>query len=502
MAKRFSISERGCLIYCVAVIEFSFRTRRQNLERMAGEEWDLVVVGGGIHGAGVARDASLRGLKVALVEKGDFAGGTSSKSSKLIHGGLRYLEQFDFGLVRESCRERRILLDIAPHLVKPLPFLFPIYKGDRPPWMVRIGMTLYDALSMFRNVGRHRMLTPREALALEPALKPQSLCGAAKYWDCQENDARFCLANVIDAAENGATCANHVEVREFGSTSGRLAFAVVEDRISESRFEIRAKAFVNAGGPWVDRIANLANSHSTIQLRPTKGIHLVARRLTEGHGLLLQAIQDKRVFFVIPWGDGHSLIGTTDTDFKGDPDCVEAKCRDVEYLLEATNHALPSLALTKDDVLSTFAGLRPLLGHPGGKPSDLTRKHQLKTSPSGLISIVGGKYTTYRAVAEEVVDLVCNRLGRHAKCSTTKKPLSTNFLSELPISLEAAVRHAVEHEMAMTVCDFVLRRTRLGYTELNREPLVRSTADEMQKLLGWAEDEKSRQTSACLTTLQ
>ncbi len=467
---------------------------------MASEEFDLLVIGGGIHGAGVARDAAMRGLKVALVEKGDFASGTSSKSSKLIHGGLRYLEHFEFGLVRESCRERGILLRIAPHLVKPLPFLIPIYAGDpRPPWMVRIGLTMYGAMGGARSAGQNRVLSAAEAVQLEPVLQADSLRGAAQYWDCQENDARFCLANIVDAAEHGAACTNYVEATGFVSRSGQLVSARVRDVIANASFEIRAKSFVNAGGPWVERIAGTDPTAPGIPLRPTKGIHIVTRRLTQSHALLLQTRRDRRVFFVLPYGANHSLVGTTDTDFPGDADRVEAKCRDIEYLLESVNDALPSLKLTEPDVLSTFAGLRPLLKQEGRAPSDVTRRHNLSVSPGGLISIIGGKYTTYRAVAEEVVNLVSQRVsGRHAPCRTAEESLALEFPPDL-ISESGqrgfvdAVRQAVDHEMVMTIGDFLFRRTNLGYTEPQIEPIARRVADEMQQRLGWAEDEKSRQ---------
>jgi glycerol-3-phosphate dehydrogenase len=487
-------------LYARGVTEFSFRTRRRNLERMASEEFDLLVIGGGIHGAGVARDAAMRGLTVALVEKGDFASGASSKSSKLIHGGLRYLEHFEFGLVRESCRERGILLRIAPHLVKPLPFLIPIYQGDpRPPWMVRIGLAMYGMLGGSRSAGQNRVLSAAEAVEQEPVLQAGDLRGAAEYWDCQENDARFCLANIVEAAEHGAACANYVEATGFALRGGRLQGTRVRDVITNASFDIRARSFINAGGPWVERIAGLDPATPAIPLRPTKGIHLVTRRLAQRHALLLQTRRDRRVFFVLPWGAHHSLVGTTDTDFDGDADRVEAKCRDVEYLIECVNKALPSVNLTGADVLSSFAGLRPLLRQDGRVPSDVTRRHTLGVSPGGLISIIGGKYTTYRAVAEEVVNLACQRGNkRTAPCRTAGESLALEFPPEL-ISASSqpgfidAVRQAVDYEMAMSVGDFLFRRTTLGYTEPRREELARRVADEMQKLQGWSEDEKSRQ---------
>jgi len=485
---------------------------------MASEQFDLLVIGGGIHGAGVARDAALRGLKVALVEKGDFASGTSSKSSKLIHGGLRYLERFEFGLVRESCRERRILQDIAPHLVKPLPFLIPIYKDDpRPPWMIGMGLTLYDLLApMMQNLRGHQMLSSEEALRELPELRREGLVGAAEYWDCRENDARFCLANVVDAAAHGASCANHVEAVAFSPGEGRIEYATVRDCMSDLRFDVRAKAFVNAGGPWVDRIAGRAGP-AQIELRRTKGVHVVTRRLTRFHALLLQTRRDGRVFFVIPWAENHSLIGTTDTDFAGDLDQVEIARQDIEYLIEEARHALPSAELTDRDVLSAFAGLRPLLQQPGRAPSDVTRRHKLVIAPNGLISIVGGKYTTYRAVSEEVVDLICRSIpGTKGPCQTACTMLAPEFLADLfgghieyssnhPSRWERetpeewtarilphAVRYSVTHEMAMTVHDFLFRRTNLGYTCPNLDPVARRVADEMQKLLNWPEDVKSR----------
>jgi glycerol-3-phosphate dehydrogenase len=289
-------------------------------------------------------------------------------------------------------------------------------------------------------------------------------------------------------------------VTGFSLRSGRIETASARDRISNFRFDIRAKAFVNAGGPWVDRIAALDLSQPPIRLRPTKGVHVVTRRLTQTHALLLQARRDRRVFFVLPWGANHSLVGTTDTDFPGDPDRVEAKCRDTEYLLEEANHALPGANLTGADVRATFAGLRPLLRQDGRVPSDETRRHQLTVSSNGLISIVGGKYTTYRAVAQEVVDIVCRRLKRTLlPCRTAEEPMATQFPSELPTAnLASAVGQTVHDEMAMTVGDFLFRRTTLGYTEPNREKVTRQVADEMQKLLGWTEDEKSRQVQAVL----
>lgn len=392
----------------------------RNPLRLTERRHDVLIVGGGINGAGLARDLALRGLQVVLVDQGDFASGTSSASTRLIHGGLRYLKNLDFRLVFEACRERGVLQRIAPHLVQPLPLLIPVYRDDPHSLLaVRAGLALYDLLALFRVPQRHRILAPRAAGACEPALRPEGLRGAALYWDCRTDDARLCLENVLAAVQAGAETVNYLEVVGLLKQGGRVRGARLRDRESGEELEIEAQVVVNAAGPWLDRVCAL-DGDTGAKLRPTRGSHILVPRINRGdEALYLTAGRDDRLFFVIPWGE-LSLIGTTDVDYDGDPGAVTATAADIDYLLQETARHLRGVTPARAEIVAAFAGVRPLVAG-AGSASRVSREHRLFTSTSGLISIGGGKYTTYRVVAAEAARLVTERLGRGGGDSHTDR---------------------------------------------------------------------------------
>lgn len=400
--------------------------RAGDLKRLADEPFDVLVVGGGITGCGIARDAALRGLKVALVEKSDFGSGTSSKSSKLIHGGLRYLEQAELALVFESVNERKRLMRLARHLVRPLPFLVANYRGDRR-WLLTLdlGLWVYDALCLFGSYRNHRAYGARRTLELEPTLRREGLNGAILFYDCLTDDARLTLENALDSRELGAVVLSHARAgRLLRDHQERIVGVEIEDGETQSRIEARARLVINATGPWSDEVRALAGD-ATI-LKPTKGIHLVvdAARLPIHHALMMASPRDQRVVFAIPWGLGRTVVGTTDTFFDGSPDTVEPTPQDVEYLLETANAYAPDARLCPDDVLATWSGLRPLLkpSDSGAGASEVSREHMLYERP-GFITIAGGKLTTYRRMAAEVVDRAVAQLELTWKSTTIDRPL-------------------------------------------------------------------------------
>ncbi|TYO99297.1 glycerol-3-phosphate dehydrogenase [Geothermobacter ehrlichii] len=389
--------------------------RAEKLHRLQHQSFDVLIIGGGITGAGIARELALRGLKVALVDKGDFAGGTSSRSTKLIHAGLRYLEGGRLGLVHESCRERRLLQKLAPHLVRPLPFLIPGYRGDRRPfWMIRAGLTLYDLLALGQNARRHQLCAPGELAEAEPCLKQEGLVGAARYWDCRMDDARLCLENILAAENLGAVCLNHVAVEGLIRRGSRIGAAAVRDLESGRQTEVAARMVVNAAGPWLDRVRRLAGLTAP-SLRPTRGTHILVPRINRREeAFYLSSGRDDRLFFVIPWGE-MSLIGTTDVDFDRSPDLVSPVPEDITYLIEESNRRLRDCRLRQQDVIAAFAGLRPLVRDGDGPASRVSREYRILQEIDGLLSVAGGKYTTYRALAARVGRLVCRHLGWHGK---------------------------------------------------------------------------------------
>lgn len=401
--------------------------QRSTLETLQAADLDLLIVGGGIIGCGVARDAALRGFKVGLVECEDFGAGTTSRSTRLIHGGLRYLELLDFDLVRSDMREREILLHIAPHLVRPLPFLIPMYGW--PLWKrlrLRVGMVLYDLLSYDKSLPWHRFLSRRDTLRAEPRLNPRRLKGAAKYWDAQvEFPERLALANALGAAEHGALLSNHTTADSFARENGRVVGVVARDLCTGQVGPIRARLTINATGPWLDRsLAGVEEGRAPL-LRTTKGVHLVVPPLSR-NAILLIAESDNRVFFVVPWL-GYSMVGTTDTDYRDDPTVAQADPLDVSYLLRETESTFPEAS--RSTVYYSMAGVRALVRKDGiRKESQVSRKHTIRDharvgGPEGLVSVVGGKITAYRLIAEEVTDLAARRLGRPSRSPTACAPL-------------------------------------------------------------------------------
>ena len=485
---------------------------------MAAEPVDLLVIGGGITGAGIARDAAMRGIRTALVDKGDFGSGTSSHSSRLVHGGLRYLETGNWRLVIEASRERRVLLGIAPHLVWPRSFLFPVHAGARVPlWKLAAGLWLYDLLAAFRNVRAHRLLGKRALLRAEPALRGHDLKGGARYFDAQCADARLTLATVRDAHARGALLANYAPVEQLAMADGKVRGAHIVDALGGGRFTVRALTVVNATGPWSDETRG-ADGVPPL-LRRTKGAHVAVPRgrLGNREAITLVSPIDGRVMFLVPWGD-LTYIGTTDTDSDEGPDAVQATADDVVYLLRSANAYYPEARLQPGDVVSTWAGLRPLVRPEDARsPGSTSREHRIVESPSGLISIVGGKLTTYRAMAAEVVNRVAARLheldGRPVapRARTDREPLPGGaardlaivtrdieregfprtvaehltrlFGSEAPAvarlaqsdpalrrpvveghpALRAELIHAIHREMAVTLCDLLIRRLHVFY---------------------------------------
>ena len=422
--------------------------------RLAGIDqtpFNAVVIGGGMAGAGIARDLALRGVSVALFEKGDFASGTSSKSSKLIHGGLRYLELGDFKLVRESLRERKTLERVAPHLVRPLPFLVPVFKGSRRGLvLVRIGMWLYDLLTPGKVTERYRTLRAVDTLAMEPNIRAEDLKGAGYYFDdLLLYPERMCLENVLSAARHGARVHNYCQVEEFVTGSRGMDGVRVRDLLTDQVFAVRASVVVNASGPWVDRVRELAGLTKATPrvLRTTKGIHCLLPRLTE-RAVYLSSDSDERMIFVIPWRE-FSLVGTTDSDFDGDPDRLWATRDEVEYLLGAVRRVLPDPRVSLDHVAYTYAGVRPL-AFDDGAPTKVSRDHRVvQEGPEGrLMSITGTKLTCFRSLAEEVGDVVTARLGRRRPSVSSR--LSLDGLDEDVAKLETRAWMDVSAEMAAT----------------------------------------------------
>lgn len=524
--------------------------RRRQLDALGREEFDLLVVGGGITGCGIARDAALRGLRVALVEKDDFASGTSSRSSRLIHGGLRYLEHGYLHLVFEASSERRRLLRLAPHLVRPLEFLWPVYAGARvPQWKLAAGLTLYDALALFRNVGTHRRLSARQIAAREPDLRRDGLVGGARYFDAATDDARLTLANAIGAHEAGAVVLNHARVVELLMDGAVARGARVVDVLGGSHIDARARVVVNATGPWSDELGRLGDgAPRAAAVRGSKGVHVaVARDRIGNHGALtLLAPNDGRVMFVLPSGR-QTIIGTTDTFTDAPPDEVRASERDVAYLLDAANAFFPAAHLTRGDVVSAWAGIRPLIagGVDEADPGHASREHAIAESAQGVVSITGGKLTTYRVMAAEVVDAAAARLGRPpmprpptrtvalpggdlafideaiaaAERVTADAELAAHLVraygSRWPVAAAAItapaggeriagsaytigeMRYVVQHELAYTLADMLLRRTHLGFeTRDHGVDSAERVALAVAGILGWSAGDVAAQVSA------
>jgi glycerol-3-phosphate dehydrogenase len=522
--------------------------RSERFAALEAREFDVLVVGGGVTGCAIARDSALRGLTVALVEKDDFASGTSSRSSRLIHGGVRYLEHGHLHLVFESSAERRRLLRIAPHLVRPLEFTWPVYSGARiPRWKLGAGLTLYDVLALFRNVGRHHRLSRAAVLDREPMLRSDGLLGGASYFDAATNDARLTLANALGAAEAGAVVLNHAPVTAFFVERGTIAGATVQDAVTKATVTVRARVVVNATGPWSDAVRRLdpssvPNSASQV-LRGSKGAHIAVPRTRVGNrdALTLVSPSDGRVFFVLP-AQELAIVGTTDTYTACSPDDARASNEDVRYLLDAANAFFPNAKLRGDDVVSAWAGIRPLLPTAADTPGAVTREHAVITSASGLVSITGGKLTTYRVMARDVVRVVLRRLRRRSGEDRTETlPLPGGdfqslggliaeaertigdgalarhlaishgtrwndvwdairrdadgralVASELPYTM-GELRYSVANEMAQTLGDLLVRRTHVAFeTRDHGAAAAERVAAAVAPQLGWTAADQRR----------
>ena len=404
--------------------------------------FDLIVVGAGINGAGIARDAAMRGLKVLLLDKGDIASGTTQWATRLIHGGLRYLEYYEVSLVRESLKDREILLHVAPHLVKPLGFLVPIYeRAKHGPLMVRLGMLGYDTLSLDKSLPNHHMLSVEKALEREPGLNPEGLLGAAFYYDAQvEYAERIAVENAISAREHGGVVLTYARVDQLISEGDRVTGVEFTDVLGTGSYSAHAPVTVNVAGPWVDEV--LGQTSGGRMIGGTKGSHMVVDPFPgapKNEALYVEARKDGRPYFIVPW-NGRYLIGTTDIRYDGDLDRVVADEEEIDYLIEETNYVIPEANLTRESVLFTYSGIRPLPFQPEGAEGSVTRSHivydhakgrGIGTKRSsigedtarveGLISIVGGKLTTYRNLSRQTVDMVYEKLGREAPESRTSK---------------------------------------------------------------------------------
>ena len=391
--------------------------------------FDVIIIGAGINGAGIARDAAMRGLKVLVIEKGEVGSGTSSASTRLIHGGLRYLEHFEFGLVRESLRERETLLRIAPHLVRPLAITIPIYKqSKRGRLMIRAGMIFYDLLSWGKALPRHRMLSRAETLERWPGLNPDGLLGSALYYDAQvEFPERLVMENVLSARKFGAEVLTYTRVTNFAVADGRVSGVEFVSEDGQKEFA-EATVVINAAGPWIDLVLEPVKSPKLIG--GTKGSHLVVPPFlgAPANAIYVEAHSDGRPIFIIPWNEAY-LIGTTDVRFEGDPDEVRCEPWEIDYLLSETNLALPDAHLTRDSILYTYSGVRPLPATDDKDEQSITRRHFIREHPRlpNLLSIVGGKLTTYRSLAEECVDLIFRKLGKDSPpCRTATEILAAD----------------------------------------------------------------------------
>ena len=517
--------------------------RRRTLDALARESFDVLVIGGGITGAGVARDAALRGLRTALVEQDDFASGTSSRSSRLVHGGVRYLEHGQLRLVFESSAERRTLRRIAPHLVRPLAFVWPVYAGARVPrWKLAAGLALYDLLALFRNVGRHQRLSVAGVLAHEPELGARGLTGGARYWDAATDDARLTLATIRSAIAAGAVVLNHARVVSLSLDGGRVGGAGVVDVTTGERNAVRARVVVNATGPWSDAVERLAGGERRPAVRGSKGVHVCVPRdrIRNAGAVTVIAPRDGRVMFVLPAGD-FTIVGTTDSYEVVAPEEVRASEADVTYLLDAANHYFPGAMLGRDDVVSAWAGLRPLMASDGadGDPGSASREHVIASRAPGLVSVTGGKLTTYRVMASQVVDAVQQALGApHTASRTADLPLSGGNMADVPAEIAAAtaltrdvavatrlvhahgsewrsvwaltdadasladrveptrpylmaeLRHALSEELACTLGDLLIRRTPIAFeTRDNGRRAARLVAPRVARWLSWSADE-------------
>lgn len=530
-----------------SVASFSALNRPEMIQRIDDEMFDLLVIGGGVTGCGIALDAASRGLKVALVEQRDFASGTSSKSTKLIHGGLRYLKQLDIGLVRETGTERAIVHRLAPHLVLPEKMLMPLIEGGTYGKLATsFGLKVYDILAGVTGDDRRRMLSKEETLEMEPLLEENGLKGGGYYAEYRTDDARLTIELIKTAVRYSALAANYCKVIDFEyGADGKITGAACEDQLTHDKFIINAKKIVSAGGPWVDKLRKTDGSLEGKRLHLTKGVHVVFPfdKFPLKHTTYFDG-PDGRMIFAIPRGR-VTYVGTTDTTYHGRLDRVVATKEDAEYLLRAVKHAFPSVDVSQEDMISNWAGLRPLIHEDGKSPSELSRKDEIFVSDKGLISIAGGKLTGYRKMAQRIVDLVTDQLEDEENrdfpsCKTKNIPLTEAPFKNFQASLEfidavtsklktyglekyhawyltttygrqaeaiiqkiedfrgekpeialarAEVWYGLLHEMVSSSEDFFVRRTGRLYFDIQTISIVRaSVMQDLQIALGWDED--------------
>ncbi|HET9426393.1 MAG TPA: glycerol-3-phosphate dehydrogenase/oxidase [Gemmatimonadaceae bacterium] len=517
---------------------------------LGGSDCDMIVVGGGITGCGIARDAALRGVRVVLIEKNDFGSGTSSRSSRLVHGGVRYLEHGYVHLVFEASAERRRLLRLAPHLVRPLKFTWPVFRGARVPfWKVAAALTLYDLLALFRNVGRRRLLSAGWVRREQPALRSEGLVAGATYYDASTDDTRLTLAIALDAREHGATLLNHTAVEGLVIEHDRAVGVETRDVLTGERRTLRAPMIVNATGAWSDHVRALEGARGRPKVRGSKGVHIAVPKNRLGRGAFtLLSPTDGRVMFVLP-GEGQTIVGTTDTFTDADPDRVRADEGDIAYLLAAANHFFPQANLRREDVISAWAGIRPLAASESGDPVSASREHVVSVTPAGVVTITGGKLTTYRVMAAEVVETALREARiKSVRTRTEDVPIGWNFprprrdVAALQAGIAQALREAgpddriprmvirygakwrealrtldlseresarvhpdhtyrfgdlrfaCEHEAARTLGDLLIRRTHLAFERRdNARSLARPVAEYVAPLLGWSPDDVAAQ---------
>jgi glycerol-3-phosphate dehydrogenase len=520
-------------------------------ERLQQERFDLIVIGGGITGAGIALDAATRGMKVALVEMQDFAAGTSSRSTKLVHGGLRYLKQFEVKMVAEVGKERAIVYENGPHVTTPEWMLLPIHEGGTfGKWSTSLGLFVYDYLAGVKKSERRKMLSREETIQKEPLLKKEGLKGGGYYVEYRTDDARLTIEVIKKAVEKGAVCVNYTKAEEFIYVNQQVKGIHVRDVLTGETYAIKGDVVVNAAGPWVDRVRNKDYSKNGKKLRLTKGIHLV---IDQSVFPLKQAIYfdtpDGRMVFAIP-RDGKTYVGTTDTFYDSDPAHPKMLEEDRAYVLNAIRYMFPSVNVTEQDVESSWAGVRPLIYEEGKDPSEISRKDEIWEGESGLITIAGGKLTGYRKMAETVVDLVANRLEQQGRapfspCQTKNLPISggdvggsenlPHFIEQkgkeairyglteeegkqlakmygsnvdrlfriaqsyeggnLPVMVYAQLKYALEEEMVCKPVDFFIRRTGALFFNIHWvHQWKQAVIDEMAAYFGWTQDEKQTYT--------
>ena len=517
----------------------------RDFTRLEKDVFDVIIVGGGIIGTGVARDAALRGLKVLLVEKEDFSYGTTSRSTRLIHGGLRYLRMLDFKLVHQDLHEREILMNTAPHLVHRLEFIIPMLKS-LPFYRLAlpVGLKLYNILSHGTSLPKGYNLSAKDTLKLEPALSnARGLSGSYLYFDCQvEYPERLCLENALDAAAHGAVLLNHTMMKDYIMKNGAVTGIRLTDNLTDNEYTAYSRIVLNTAGPWVDQMLKRVKTRHEYHIRTTKGIHLLTDSMSN-NALVLFAKTDGRLFFVIPWLN-YSLIGTTDTDYSGDKDKVCADQGDVNYLVNEIQNYFPDFS--KNNIHYSYAGLRPLLPSTNKSASNTSRAHrlidhELNDGVKGFVSVLGGKITAYRGISEETVNLLCKKLGIRAGCSTAKyllpgastidktavekaakdtglsmdtinqliKIYGSRYNSVLKYALEderlckplskngtailAQVKHAVLEESALSLNDFMLRRSLLGLYPSHFLDAAETAAEEMGNILGWSKADRQNQ---------